>query len=65
MNISGRNLKLVSRALELAIDSLHQEIAMSNGCINEEEVIQELEAEQADLRKMAKRVTLAMEKEMG
>lgn len=63
MRISGKSLELVQRALYLACEELHNQIATCPDVVEFAEDIAELQEEKRVLMKLAARVDAALEKE--
>lgn len=63
MTLSGINLKRIRDAIDLAMAELHNQIATCPDVVLYATDIDELEAEKAQLQKLAKRMDIAIAKE--
>ncbi len=63
MQFTGKNLELIRRGVDLAIDEIHNQIATCPDVFEYADDIEELEQEKETFRRLLARIDKAIEKE--
>lgn len=63
MQITGKNLQLVARGLELGLAELHTQMGMRDNEYSDEDEVDELEEDAKQIEKLLARVNAAIKRE--